>query len=60
MQDIQYQKFKAQKEEAKKVYNKIADREPEEIRAILTKKGYSRKVIDSLIPEKKKKLFGLF
>ncbi len=60
MQDIQYQKFKAQKEKAKKIFEKIADRPPEEIREILSKKGFTQKVIDSLVPEKKKKLFGLF
>ncbi len=60
MQDIQYEKFKAQKEEAKKIYNKIANREPEEIRQILVKKGYTPKVIDSLVPVKKKKRFGIF
>ena len=60
MQDIQYQKFKAQKEKAKKIFEKISDRPPEEIREILSKKGFTQKVIDSLVPEKKKKLFGLF
>lgn len=60
MQDVQYQKFKAQKEEAKKILEKISDMPPEEIREILVKKGFTQKVIDSLLPEKKKKLFGLF
>jgi len=60
MQDIQYQKFKDQKEKAKKIFEKISDRPPEEIREILVEKGFSQKVIDSLVPEKKKKLFGLF
>jgi len=60
MQDIQYQKFKAQKEKAKKLLEKILDKPPEEMREILVKKGFTQKVIDSLVPEKKKKLFGLF
>ena len=60
IQDIQYERFKEQKEAAKKIYNKIANREPEEIRQILSKKDYSPKIIDSLVPAKKKKRFGFF
>lgn len=60
MQEIQYEKFKAQKEQAKKIVAKLEGREPEEIREALRKKGYSLKVMDALVPEKKKKRFGIF
>ena len=60
IQDIQYQKFLAQKAEAKKIIDTMVDNTPEEQREILTQKGFTTKVLDAVVPDKKKKLFGLF
>ncbi len=61
MQDLQSEKLKEITKKAKKILKKIGDREPEEKRAILKKKGIEARVIDRLVPVvKKKKFLGLF
>ncbi len=60
MGDIKSAKMKKIRQEAKEIMKKIGDKPPEEIRAILIKKGIDKGVAESLTPIQKKKFMGLF
>lgn len=60
MSDLKSEKMKKDRAKAKEIMQSLGNKPPQEIRAILLKKGVSGRLAEELSPEPKKKFLGLF
>ena len=60
MGDLKSAKMKKIRQQAKDIVKSLGNKPPEEIRAILIKKGSDQRIAEELTPIEKKKFLGLF